>query len=81
MKLAVIGGAGLLGSTAAFCAGGMDVLEEIRLLDIRYGRGSSGLYGSNQESSGNLMKNDRAVIKWRAEHEGSSIFPWYRVSL
>ena len=26
------------------------------------------------------MKNDRAVIKWRAEHEGSSIFPWYRVS-
>ena len=24
------------------------------------------------------MKNDRAVIKWRAEHEGSSIFPWYR---
>ena len=48
---------------------------------IRYGRGSSGLYGSNQESSGNLMKNDRAVIKWRAEHEGSSIFPWYRVSL
>ena len=35
MKLAVIGGAGLLGSTAAFCAGGMDVLEEIRLLDIR----------------------------------------------
>lgn len=21
------------------------------------------------------MKNDRAVIKWRAEHEGSSIFP------
>lgn len=35
MKLAVIGGAGLLGSTAAFCAGRMDVLEEIRLLDIR----------------------------------------------
>ena len=23
----------------------------------------------------------RAVIKWRAEHEGSSIFPGYRVSL
>ncbi|WP_303900036.1 malate dehydrogenase [Anaerotruncus colihominis] len=35
MKLAVIGGAGLLGSTAAFYAGGLDLLEEIRLLDIR----------------------------------------------
>ena len=35
MKLAVIGGAGLLGSTAAFCAGQMGVLEEIKLIDIK----------------------------------------------
>lgn len=35
MKLGVIGGAGLLGSTAAFCAGMRGVLDEIKLLDLK----------------------------------------------
>lgn len=35
MKLAVIGGAGLLGSTAAFCLGLRGVFEEIKLIDIK----------------------------------------------
>ncbi|MCP1108987.1 malate dehydrogenase [Lachnospiraceae bacterium PF1-21] len=35
MKLGVIGGAGLLGSTTAFCVGMRDVLEEIKLLDLK----------------------------------------------
>lgn len=35
MKLAVIGGAGLLGSTAAFCLSTKNVFEEIRLIDVK----------------------------------------------
>lgn len=34
MKLAVIGGAGLLGSTTAFYAGSLDCLSEIKLVDL-----------------------------------------------
>lgn len=34
MKLGVVGGAGLLGSTAAFVLGMRDVLEEIKLVDL-----------------------------------------------
>lgn len=35
MKLAVIGGAGLLGSTTAFCVGYRNLAEEIKLIDIK----------------------------------------------
>lgn len=35
MKLGIIGGAGLLGSTTAFCVGLKDVLEEIKLVDMK----------------------------------------------
>ena len=35
MKMAVIGGAGLLGSTSAFMAGLKGYLEEIKLIDIK----------------------------------------------
>lgn len=35
MKLAIIGGAGLLGSTAAFCLGIRNSFEEIKLIDIK----------------------------------------------
>ena len=35
MKLGVIGGAGLLGSTSAFLAGMKGYLEEIKLVDIK----------------------------------------------
>lgn len=35
MKLGIIGGGGLLGSTTAFVAGSRNVLEEIKLLDLR----------------------------------------------
>ena len=35
MKLGVIGGAGLLGSTSAFLAGMKGYLEEIKLIDIK----------------------------------------------
>ena len=35
MKMAVIGGAGLLGSTTAFCVGYKHLVEEIKLIDIR----------------------------------------------
>lgn len=35
MKMAVIGGAGLLGSTTAFCVGYRHLVDEIKLIDIR----------------------------------------------
>jgi malate dehydrogenase len=35
VKLGIVGGAGLLGSTAAFCTGTKDVFDEIRLLDVK----------------------------------------------
>lgn len=35
MKLGVIGGAGLLGTTTAFCAGGKGIFEEIKLVDMK----------------------------------------------
>ena len=35
MKLGVVGGAGLLGSTSAFLAGMKGYLEEIKLLDVK----------------------------------------------
>ncbi len=35
MKMAVIGGAGLLGSTTAFCVGYRNLVDEIKLIDIR----------------------------------------------
>ncbi len=35
MKLGIVGGAGLLGTTAAFCVGEMDIFDEIKLLDIK----------------------------------------------
>lgn len=35
MKLAIIGGAGLLGSTTAFCVGYRNLVEEIKLIDIK----------------------------------------------
>lgn len=35
MKLGIIGGAGLLGTTAAFCAGMQDFLDEIKLVDLK----------------------------------------------
>ena len=34
MKMAIIGGAGLLGSTTAFYAGQLDLLDEIKLIDL-----------------------------------------------
>ena len=37
MKLGIIGGAGLLGSTTAFIVGIKDILEEIKLLDLNEG--------------------------------------------
>ncbi|MBU5628048.1 hypothetical protein KQI82_14135 [Oscillibacter sp. MSJ-2] len=35
MKMGVIGGAGLLGSTTAFCVGCKNLVDEIKLIDIR----------------------------------------------
>lgn len=35
MKLGVIGGAGLLGTTSAFCVGGKNVFDEIKLVDMK----------------------------------------------
>lgn len=35
MKLGIIGGAGLLGSTTAFCVGCKNLVDEIKLIDIR----------------------------------------------
>ena len=35
MKLGIIGGAGRLGATAAFCVGLKDCVDEIKLMDIK----------------------------------------------
>ena len=35
MKLGVIGGAGLLGATTAFYAGTKNILDEIKLVDVK----------------------------------------------
>lgn len=48
MKLAVIGGAGLLGSTTAFCVGYRNLAEEIKLIDVKENMAASHAMDMNQ---------------------------------